>query len=83
MHTGRRGPLSLRKGKSAMQAARSGAEDGIESELLDLSGVPLSRLRTLNGGELRKALHHAVERVAYIPVTASGGGGGNGAERVD
>ena len=65
-----------------MQAARSGAEDGIESELVDLGGVSLTRLRTLDGGDMRKALRHAVERVAHIPVTASGGQGA-GAERVD
>jgi hypothetical protein len=73
MKPGRRGPLSLRKGKSAMQAARTGADAGIESELLDLGGVSLSRLRTLDNSELRKALRHAVERVAYIQVTASNG----------
>ncbi|MFT7869964.1 MULTISPECIES: hypothetical protein [Amycolatopsis] len=64
-----------------MQAARSGAEDGFESELVDLGGVSLARLRTLDGGEMRKALRHAVERVAHIPVTASGSGAG--AKRVD
>lgn len=62
-----------------MQAARSGAEDGIESELLDLGGVSLTRLRTLDGGELRKSLRHAVERAAHIQVTASG----SEAKRVD
>jgi hypothetical protein len=66
-----------------MQAARSGTDDGIESELVDLGGVPLSKLRTLDGSELRNALRHAVERVSYIPVTASGSTGGSGAERVD
>jgi len=65
-----------------MQAARSGAEDGIESELVDLGGVSLTRLRTLEGGEMRRAVRHAVERVAHIQVTASGSGG-NGAKRVD
>lgn len=63
-----------------MQASRSGSGEGIESELLDLGGVPLSKLRTLDGGELRNALEHAAERVAYIPVTASGSGG---AKRID
>jgi hypothetical protein len=81
MKAGRRGPLSLRKGKSAMQAARSGAEEGIESELLDLGGVSLTRLRTLDGREMRRALRHAVERVTHVQVTASGSSGG--AKRVD
>jgi hypothetical protein len=64
-----------------MQAPHSGGEAGIQSELIDLGEVPLSKLRTLDGSELRSALRHAVERVTYIPVTASGSGGG--AKRVD
>ncbi|MDT7804270.1 MAG: hypothetical protein QOI78_7703 [Actinomycetota bacterium] len=64
-----------------MQSARSGTEAGIESAVLDLGAVPLSELRTLDGSELRKALRHAAERVSFIPVTASGSGGG--AKRVD
>ncbi|WP_410640780.1 hypothetical protein [Amycolatopsis sp. lyj-346] len=66
---------------SVMQEARSGAEDGIESELVDLGGVSLIRLRTLGGGEMRRALQHAVDRVAHIQVTASGSSGS--AKRVD
>lgn len=62
------------------QQLRSGREAGIESELLDLGGVSLARLRTLDGSEVRRALRHAVERVAHIPLTASGSGG---AKRVD
>ncbi|HKN55517.1 MAG TPA: hypothetical protein VJX66_23680 [Amycolatopsis sp.] len=63
-----------------MQAPRSVQEAGIESELLDLSGVSLTRLRTLDGGQLRRSLRHAVERVSHIQVTASGN---QGAKRVD
>jgi hypothetical protein len=65
-----------------MQAARCSREAGIESAVLDLGAVPLSELRTLDGSELRKALRHAAERVSYIPITASGSGGGD-AKRVD
>ncbi|QKV78424.1 hypothetical protein [Amycolatopsis sp. Hca4] len=65
-----------------MDAPRSGREAGIESELLDLGEVPLSKLRNLDGDELRNALSHAADRAAFIPVTASGSGAG-GAERVD
>lgn len=63
-----------------MQDARSGREAGIDSAVLDLGAIPLSELRTLDGGELRKALRHAAERVSYIPVTASGS---EGARRID
>ena len=44
----------------------------IESELLDLSAVPLSQLRKLDSAALRKSVRHAADRAAYIPVTASG-----------
>ncbi|MEU8636962.1 hypothetical protein AB0C38_32720 [Amycolatopsis sp. NPDC048633] len=63
-----------------MQAPRSGREAGIESELLDLGEVSLTRLRTLDSSEIRQAIRHAVERVSYISVTASSSGG---AKRVD
>jgi len=62
------------------QVPRSGGEAGIESELLDLSEVSLARLRTLDGSQLRHALRHTMERVAYVQVTASGS---QGAKRVD
>ncbi|WP_410567700.1 hypothetical protein [Amycolatopsis sp. cmx-4-61] len=65
-----------------MQTPNPDGEAGIDSELLDLGGVPLSLLRTLDGRELRNALEHAADRVSYIPVTASGSGGGS-ARRVD
>ncbi|WP_143268601.1 hypothetical protein [Amycolatopsis vastitatis] len=74
------GVRSLCERGIAMQASRSGKEAGIESAVLDLGGVSLSELRTLDGCELRKALRHAAERVSYIPVTASGS---QGARRVD
>jgi hypothetical protein len=53
---------------------------GIESELLDLSVMPLSDLRKLDSADLRRSVRHAVERTAHIPVTASGT---EGAKRVD
>lgn len=68
------------RGEIVMQTPRSVREAGIESELLDLGGVSLTRLRTLDSSKMRKALRHAVERAAYIPVTASGS---QGAKRVD
>lgn len=57
-------------------------EPGVSSELVDLGGVPLSELRTLNGGALHRSLRHVVEQTADIGVT-SGSGGTEGGERVD
>jgi hypothetical protein len=52
----------------------------IESELLDLSATPLSALRAMDSASLRRSVRHAVERTAYISVTASGSAG---AKRVE
>ena len=71
------------RGEIVTQTPRSVREAGIESELLDLGGVSLTRLRTMEGRELRRSLRHAVERVSHIQVTASGSGGGNDAKRID
>jgi hypothetical protein len=54
---------------------------GIKSDLLDLSAVSFSEVRTLDTAVLRPSIRHAVARSAHIPVTASGSQGG--AKRVD
>ncbi|WP_103348472.1 hypothetical protein [Amycolatopsis sp. CA-128772] len=63
------------------QQPRSGGEAGIESDLLDLSAVPLSSLRTLESSLLRESVMHAVQGVGHIQITASGSD--KGAKRVD
>jgi len=63
-----------------MRSPVGAGQPGIESELLDLSAVPLSVLRTLDSASLRKSVRHAVDRTAYVPVTASGSAG---AKRVE
>lgn len=63
-----------------MQSPGTDGDMGIESELLDLGSVSLTRLRTLDGNRMRTALRHAVERVSHIQVTASGS---QGAKRLD
>ncbi|MDS0137279.1 MULTISPECIES: hypothetical protein [unclassified Amycolatopsis] len=74
------GVRSPREREIVMQVPTWAGDAGIESKLLDLGEVPLSRLRTLDGTELQSSLRYAAERVSYIPVTASGSGG---ARRVD
>jgi FXSXX-COOH protein len=57
-------------------------EPGIESELIDLSAVPLDRLRELNSSALCESMHHVLDRTAsvrYVRRTTTNGGG----ERVD
>jgi hypothetical protein len=63
-----------------MRSPGGAGRPGIESELLDLSTMPLSVLRTLDSASLRRSVRHAVERAAHIPVTASGSAG---AKRVE
>jgi hypothetical protein len=44
----------------------------IESEVLDLNGVSLAKLRTLGGAKFNRALQHAVDQ-AGTPRFAKGG----------
>ena len=60
----------------------SGAEPGIESELIDLDGVPFTRLHELSGENLRQSMHRVVERtrLLHAPYRSSNASGG---ERID
>ncbi|GHG20444.1 hypothetical protein GCM10017567_43780 [Amycolatopsis bullii] len=49
---------------------------GFESELLDLSEIPLVQLPQLDPVGLGRSIRHAVDRTAYQSVTASGSQGG-------
>jgi hypothetical protein len=55
------------------------AEPGVESQLIDLSSVPLAVLR-LDDTALRRSLVHVVERIGLVHVSSDGGGG---TERID
>ncbi|MFD4675682.1 hypothetical protein ACFWNN_38550 [Lentzea sp. NPDC058450] len=60
----------------------SGWEPDLESALIDLEGIPFTRLRDLDGEALRHSLRHVVERAGlvsagYRSAEASGG------ERID
>lgn len=44
----------------------SGLEPDLESALIDLEGVPFTRLRDLDGDLLRRSLRHVVERAALV-----------------
>jgi len=60
----------------------AGLEPDLESALIDLEGIPFTRLRELDGDLLRRSLRHVVERAAcvsagYRSSNASGG------ERID
>lgn len=58
-------------------------ESGVESELIDLGAVSMTVLREWDDEVLRKALRHVLQRTEYPRVTAGGGSGDPGAERVD
>lgn len=60
----------------------SGLEPDLESALIDLEGVPFTRLRDLDSTLLRRSLRHVVERAALV----SGGyrsSTDSGGERID
>lgn len=60
----------------------AGTQPGFESELIDLDGVPFTRLREIGGDTLRQSMHRVVERTCHVraPYRSSNAGGG---ERVD
>jgi hypothetical protein len=60
----------------------SGTGPGIESELIDLDGVPFTKLRDLGGDPLRRSVHHVVERTRHLRAAYRSGASGAG-ERVD
>lgn len=57
-------------------------DPGIESPLIDLSAVPLERLRGLNSAALHQAMHHVLERTRHPRITRVSGSEGAG-ERID
>ena len=54
------------------------AEPGVESQLVDLSEVPLAVLRELDGAAMRRSLVHVLEQTRYTRVSSD-----HGAERID
>lgn len=54
---------------------------GIESRLIDLSAVSLTRLRSLNSTAFHDAVHHTLERTGSLRDKSSGESGQG--ERVD
>ncbi|OLF13556.1 hypothetical protein [Actinophytocola xanthii] len=65
-----------------MNSSPADLEPGIESQLVDLSAVPFTRLRDLDTEALRRSQNHVVERTrgvrASYPSNEDGGG-----ERID
>lgn len=57
-------------------------EPGIESELIDLAGVPFIALRELDSEPLRRSLGHVVERTQRVHA-AYPSGSQTGGERID
>ena len=54
----------------------------IESELIDLSGISLDRLRDLDNTDLHQAMHHTLDRTTRLRGGRRSGQEGNG-ERID
>jgi FXSXX-COOH protein len=57
-------------------------DPGIESSLIDLSAVSLTRLRGLNSSALLQAMNHVLDRTGRLRDVRSQGDGGQG-ERID
>jgi hypothetical protein len=46
-------------------------EPGLDSQLVDLSEVPLAVLRELDGAAMRRSLVHVMEKARYTQVLAA------------
>ncbi|WP_439656086.1 hypothetical protein ACSHWB_27035 [Lentzea sp. HUAS TT2] len=60
----------------------SGLEPDLESALIDLEGVPFTRLRELDGDLLSRSLRHVVERAGCVSAGYRSDNSGGG-ERID
>ena len=60
----------------------SGLEPDLESALIDLEGVPFTRLRDLDSNLLRRSLRHVVERAALV-TAGYRSSNESGGERID
>lgn len=60
----------------------SGLEPDLESALIDLEGVPFTRLRELDSDLLRQSLQHVVERAGHVS-TGYRSTNASGGERID
>lgn len=58
------------------------AEEGIESELIDLDGVPFTKLREFSSEVLKRSMRCVVERAWRIQAPYRSNSGGTG-ERID
>lgn len=66
-----------------MNSATTDHAWGIESQLPDLSTVPLTTLRTLDTVVLRRALRHVVDRTEQTRSPSRRSSGGTHGERID
>jgi hypothetical protein len=60
----------------------SGSQPGIESKLIDVDGVPFTKLGELDGEILRDSVRHVVERTSLLRVVHRSSNSGGG-ERID
>jgi hypothetical protein len=65
-----------------MNSFSADTDPGIESELIDLAGVPFTALRDLDSEPLRRSLGHVVERTRGVRATYRSSNS-QGGERID
>lgn len=58
-------------------------DPGIESELIDLSGIPFDRLRDLDDTALHQALHRTLDRTTRLRGVRRSSNNGTEGERID
>jgi FXSXX-COOH protein len=58
-------------------------DPGIESDLIDLSGIPFGRLRDLDDTGLHQSMHRTLDRTTRLRGGRRSGQGGGEGERID
>jgi len=65
-------PVTLcTKENAAMKTYPRDVEPGVDSQLVDLSEVPLAVLRELDGAAMRRSLVHVVEKARHTQVISA------------
>jgi FXSXX-COOH protein len=61
------------RGRYTMDSLSADRESGIESELIDLSAVPMAVLRESEDTALRQAVRQVMQQAAHSPATVCAG----------
>jgi len=74
--------LTIRQVEGIVIMNSASNAESIESELIDLGGVPFTKLRGFGSEAIQRSMHRVVERTGHLRAPYRSGGTSNG-ERID